>query len=198
MTARRAALAAILVLVGLSSVIAESNPLTPQQPPKCDQYPEQPAENKTVTINYVYKLGRTLRQDILDQGWCLKMIEQRIYGSLQLSKGLMMYGTGLLDMFEKMRSDAIALTKYGDYIKSAFTEAFSTCDSGKCVVEEMCKAIPNYGSNANSQDAEWLKISAQLKANCDNEAWRFQDMIMTGNTTSCEFTYVPIAYASCP
>jgi len=125
------------------------------------------------------------------------MIEQRVYGALQMSRELVTYGTGLLDYFDKLKSDTLERTKYADYMKGEFTEAFSNCDSGKCVVEELCKKLPDTGPNKGSTQATWTKLKGQIVSNCMNEAWRFQDMIMTGNTTSCEFNYVPVAYSKC-
>ena len=63
--------------------------------PPCETHEFPDPQELTVNLAYISELGNIFYQDFMDQGWCFKLVEERIYGGLQLSDSLLDFGDGL-------------------------------------------------------------------------------------------------------
>ena len=87
-------------------------------------------------------------------------------------------------------SRALELDNYSIRIKGYFRDSFEFCEQGSCVVESFCQKLSNDQLFPAS-----AALKSQVEARCLAEGWRFQQIISTGTTDSCEFTFVPLPFA---
>ena len=80
----------------------------------------------------------------MSQGWCFKLVEERIYGALQLSESLLSHGDKFNSHFDRVRSDALYRDTYSKFVKREFKDAFETCGDSSCVVEVFCGELSKY------------------------------------------------------
>jgi hypothetical protein len=166
-------------------------------PPQCPTHPTPASEDKQVSFAYITTISNLIKDNVRAKGNCLDVIHQRIYASLQLSRDLVQYGNGWMDQFDgfKDNSKALELDNYSMRLKGYFRDSFEFCESGSCVVESFCESLSNDSLFPGS-----VSLKAQVQERCLAEGWRFQQIISTGTTDSCEFTYVPLPFAekACP
>jgi len=169
----------------------------PVKPPQCEAYANPVITDKAITVAYVAEMGSILEADVNGYGWCTKLIEQRIYGSMTVSRDVITYAPEWLDHFDSLKDSETSYVAnratYAVAVKTAFKESFEgTCTSSSCVIRNFCnKLIKETGLTGGSG------INSLLVDQCISEGWRFQEFIKTGNTNSCEFDFVPIPYADC-
>merc|ERR1711988_884431 len=190
-TSKMGLLRPVGIALTLASLLVVSASYAPVSPPSCGIHDPAPNATKQVTIQYVYNVSRTIQNDIMNQGWCFKLIEQRMIGPLQISRDLMKHGDALLNHFDQLKNDTLARENYAKKLKNGFVEGFESCAEGSCVAAELCAEIADYGDSSDS----WSNIRDQIEDNCLKEAWRFQEIIMYNNVDACEFSFVPVSYA---
>merc|ERR1739848_762984 len=100
-------------------------------------------------------------------GWCLKVIENRIYGSMQLSQSLLNYAGDWLNTWKMVNVDLVMLEAYSRRLQVYFKDAFANCAKGSCIGNKFCKSLVQdqlFDTDEN--------LTMQLLARCKHEAWR--------------------------
>jgi hypothetical protein len=161
----------------------------PVKPQECPTWPAGATVEKTITLQYVTDISDMLRDDIVNQGWCYKVIESRIYGSMQMTAELMSMAPAWIQHFEDVESDLTTRTKYANDIRDAFFNSFTVGNTASSILNNFCEELTALlGGNTN--------LKTQLYDRCLNDRWRFQGIINNGNLDHCEHTIVPASSGS--
>jgi len=172
----------------------------PFKPPSCEKNDANSTESTTLTNKIIKDLGSLIYNDIYAKGDCYHLIRERIYGSLQLSDGLMKNGPKFLDVFDSLNSDPSARDAYGLEVRTFFRDSFDDCDTTSCVVETFCSSLMLDTTALSPLATTSDGFKDTLVATCLNDGWRFQDILKNQNLNSCRFNGVIPSlwgYASC-
>ena len=72
---------------------------------ECNRWPAGETVEREITLSYLNQIANTLEADIINEGWCFKVIKDRIYGSMQMSEDLMTYGPSWVTHWRDIASD---------------------------------------------------------------------------------------------
>ena len=145
---------------------------------------------KQVTMRYITELKNILADDIKALGWSFKLIDERIFGSMQLSPELMTYGPGYIQKFNNIKGDEIERNNFASDLRTKFSESFEEAETAREVMEAFCdKMVKSFDGTQSLHD--------QLYKRCMDESWRFQAFINDASTTHFEFSIVPMRGQTC-
>ena len=114
--------------------------------PPCETYQTPDPQEMTINLAHIAELGNNLYDNFMSEGACFRLVEERIYGALQLSDSLLEFGDNFSEHFEKHRNDMLYKERYSKFVKSEFKDAFEVCGNSTCVVESFCGALSTYST----------------------------------------------------
>jgi len=162
--------------------------------PVCQRHEVFQETTKSLTMRAIKDLATLLYDDINAEGKCFDLIEKRIFGSLQLSRDLMENGKTFLDGFQNMHGDASARNSWALQLKEWFRDSFDECENSSCVAKGFCENVMMNSFTLKAATTEGFKN--EMRNACENDAWRFQEMINTEDLSACNFDLVPMHHAA--
>lgn len=162
--------------------------------PVCQRHEVFEETTKSLTMKAIKDLATLFYDDINAEGKCFDLIEKRIFGSLQLSRDLMENGRTFLDGFQNMHQDAAARNNWALQLKEWFRDSFDDCDNSSCVAKGFCENIMMNSFTLKAATTEGFKN--EMRNACENDAWRFQEMINREDVSACNFDLVPMHHAA--